>query len=101
MSRHRFDPFSFLFGAAFFIISLGSLSGTRLGAFHPEAFWSLGVVGTGIALVVWAIIAIARRDRAAAMTEPSLDEPSGAVPTMASGGDEPTDEDASDERPTL
>ena len=104
MSRHRFDPFSFLFGAAFIIVAVGSLSGTRLGKFRPEAFWSISVVATGVALVVWAIIAIARRDRpavAAYTAGSSTSEPGEQATAIGTSDGEPADEDASDEHPTL
>ena len=55
MKRHRFDPFSFLFGAVFLTVGgtfLFASTGTT--AAHPAALWPLTVVIVGSTLVVWA-----------------------------------------------
>jgi hypothetical protein len=55
VKRHRFDPFSFLFGAVFLTVG-GSFLFRPNGATaaHPAALWPLAVVIVGSTLVVWA-----------------------------------------------
>ena len=76
MKRHRFDPFSFLFGALFVTVGATFLFGsTRVGDVHPARLWpaALAVVGATLALS-----AAARLLRLAAEAVPDTDE--GAPP---------------------
>lgn len=55
MKRHRFDPFSFLFGAVFLGVALAFLFGEPgEGSVRPTRLWPAAVAVIGLTLVVWA-----------------------------------------------
>jgi hypothetical protein len=56
MKRHRFDPFSFLFGAVFVTIGATFLFGASgSGEVRAVHVWPAAIVVVGLALVFWAI----------------------------------------------
>jgi hypothetical protein len=61
MSRHRFDPFSFLFGALFLTVGLTvATGGSGVDAVRPFRSWPTAVILTGLVLVVWAASRVLR-----------------------------------------
>jgi hypothetical protein len=105
MKRHRFDPFSFLFGALFLTVGCSFLFGnTGATAVHPFRSWPAAVVVMGLVLVAWAV---ARAVRPAAGEPPAATAVSGEAPVTtptdvfdeevdgAPGAGERVDEDGS------
>jgi hypothetical protein len=89
VTRHRFDPLSFLFGVAFIIVALGSLEGGHIGGLRTESISSLSVAALGATLVVWAIVAIARKDPPAVAASDPIRDPGDPVSMPAPTEDEP------------
>ncbi len=61
MTRHRFDPFAFLFGAMFLTVGLSVASGAS-GADVLDLFrtWPTAVIVTGFVLVAWTVARVLR-----------------------------------------
>jgi hypothetical protein len=56
MKRHRFDPFSFLFGALFLTVGCSFLfASPGPTAVRPFGSWPAAVVVAGLVLVGWAV----------------------------------------------
>jgi hypothetical protein len=56
LKRHRFDPFSFLFGAIFLSVTISLLlNGDGATAFRPARLWSASLAIIGVGLAGWAI----------------------------------------------
>jgi hypothetical protein len=99
MKRHRFDPFSFLFGAVFLTVGLTVASGgSGVDAVRPFRAWPTAVVLTGLVLVLWTVSRVVRSG-AREVAEPVADGvPDGAgadegrwaegVPGAAEGAEE-------------
>jgi hypothetical protein len=61
MKRHRFDPFSFLFGALFLTIGLTvATGGSGVDAVRPFRSWPTAVILTGLVLVLWTASRVVR-----------------------------------------
>jgi hypothetical protein len=61
MKRHRFDPFSFLFGAVFLTIGLTvATGGSGVDAVRPFRSWPTAVIVTGLVLVLWTASRVVR-----------------------------------------
>ena len=61
MKRHRFDPFAFLFGAAFLTIGLTvATGGSGADAVRPFRSWPAAVILTGVVLVLWTASRVVR-----------------------------------------
>lgn len=66
MKRHRFDPFSFLFGALFVVVGGTFLfGGSGLDAARPERMWAAATAVVGVSLAVWAVARVIRREPSA------------------------------------
>lgn len=84
MKRHRFDPFSFLFGALFFTVGASAIFANGAQAVNPGRLWAIATIAAGGTLVMWVTTrAVAdplrrRRDEAAVETGAVAD---GAGPT--------------------
>ena len=99
MKRHRFDPFSFLFGAVFLTVGGTFLFGSKgATAAHPAALWPLAVVIVGSTLVVWAAARTIQVSRVRAVSGEAADESGdprggdddddhGGAPPEQNGGD--------------
>lgn len=92
MKRHRFDPFSFLFGALFFTVGASALFATGAQAMNPGRLWAIATIAAGGTLVMWVTSrAVAdplrrRRDEAAVETGSVAD---GAGPSASAEATEP------------
>ena len=91
MKRHRFDPFSFLFGALFVTVGATFLFGsTRVGDVHPARLWPAALAVVGATLVFMAAARLARPVNAhspIAVDDTAGEEevlPLGEVPTASS-----------------
>ncbi len=63
MKRHRFDPFSFVFGALFLVVGATFLfGGSGLTAARPVRMWPAGSIVVGVTLTVWAVARAIRRE---------------------------------------
>jgi hypothetical protein len=61
MKRHRFDPFSFLFGAVFLTVGLTvATGGSGVDAVRPFRAWPAAVILTGLVLVLWTVSRVVR-----------------------------------------
>jgi hypothetical protein len=61
MKRHRFDPFAFLFGAAFLTIGLTVAFGASgAGALELFRSWPAAIIATGFVLVAWTVARVLR-----------------------------------------
>ena len=69
MKRHRFDPFSLVFGALFSGLAISFSLGSTIGDAR-DAWWPVFAILVGSALVAWAVSALLRDRRA---PEPSDD----------------------------
>ena len=66
MKRHRFDPFSFLFGALFLVVGATFLfGGSGLQVARPERMWAAATVVVGVSLAVWAVTRTIRKEPSA------------------------------------
>ena len=93
MRRHRFDPLSFLLGAALLVVALPFLLSGDFPVIRPSRIWPLALIGVGLVLGAWALASVLSRTKTAAPAE-ALGERSPEYP-------EPTarDESVSDESP--
>jgi hypothetical protein len=63
MKGHRFDPFSFLFGALFLVVGVTFLfGGSGLDVARPERMWAAATVAVGVTLAVWAVARTIRKE---------------------------------------
>jgi hypothetical protein len=96
VKRHRFDPFSFVFGGLFLVVGATFLfGGSGLTAARPVRMWPAGTIVVGVTLVVWAVArAIHREPVSIAVHEvPAGDaEPEGTVPETASASADASEE---------
>ncbi|MEO8423859.1 MAG: hypothetical protein ABI595_08100 [Actinomycetota bacterium] len=84
MKRHRFDPFSFLFGALFLVVGGTFLfGGSGLEVARPERMWAAATVVIGVSLAVWAVARTIRKE-----PSPTLAGNSGGQEVETSGADE-------------
>jgi hypothetical protein len=61
--RHRFDPFSFVFGALFLVVGATFLfGGSGLTAARPVRMWPASTIVVGVSLAVWAVARAIHRD---------------------------------------
>jgi hypothetical protein len=78
MRRHRFDPFSLLFGALFVGMGVSFLLGSTI-VDARRAVWPVFAILVGGAFVAWAVTAVIRERRpvppAAVGDEPHAEEP--------------------------
>ncbi|MFL5738311.1 MAG: hypothetical protein ACJ76P_13385 [Actinomycetota bacterium] len=58
MKRHRFDPLSFLLGAALLVVALPFLLSGDFPVIRPSRIWPLAVIGVGIVLGGWALASV-------------------------------------------
>ena len=54
MKRHRFDPFSFVFGLLFAFVAVFVLMGNTLADLYPVWMWTLPVMTIGLLVVLYA-----------------------------------------------
>ncbi|MGZ4132394.1 MAG: hypothetical protein ACXVWF_05060 [Actinomycetota bacterium] len=74
MKRHRFDPFSLLFGAIFLSVGMSFLAGSTIAeAWH--GVWPMIAVVVGATLAAWAVAASFRDLRPRSGDEPLPDDP--------------------------
>jgi len=59
MKRHRFDPFSLLFGALFVSVGLSFLLGSTI-VQSRHSLWPVVAIVVGGTFVVWAILWVVR-----------------------------------------
>lgn len=64
MRRHRFDPFSLLFGALFVGVGISFLLGSTIVSTR-HSLWPVLAIAVGCTFVAWAIVAIVRDQRSA------------------------------------
>lgn len=84
MRRHRFDPFSFLFGALFLVVGITFLFGrSGVEVARPERLWAAATVVVGASLALWAVARVIRKDRSAAVAG----EGGGTEPEIPGAGD--------------
>ncbi len=63
MKRHRFDPFSFVFGALFLVVGATFLfGGSGLTAARPVRMWPAATIVVGVTLAVWAVARAIHRE---------------------------------------
>lgn len=63
MKRHRFDPFSFVFGALFLVVGATFLfGGSGLTAARPVRMWPAATIVVGVSLTLWAVARAIRRE---------------------------------------
>lgn len=63
MKRHRFDPFSFVFGALFLVVGATFLfGGSGLTAARPVRMWPVATIVVGGSLAVWAVARAIHRE---------------------------------------
>jgi hypothetical protein len=63
MKRHRFDPFSFLFGALFLVVGGTFLfGGSGLDVARPARMWAAAAVVVGVSLAAWAVMRVVRKE---------------------------------------
>jgi hypothetical protein len=102
MKRHRFDPFSFLFGALFLTVGGSFLFGsTGATAVRPFRSWPAAVVVVGLVLVAWAVARAVRPGSAAPAPAPADDDAFVTSPDLFDGetaGASAADEHASGDR---
>jgi hypothetical protein len=55
VKRHRFDPFSFLFGALFVTVGASAIFAEGAGAVNPGRLWAIATVAAGGTLVAWVV----------------------------------------------
>lgn len=99
MKRHRFDPFSFLFGAVFLTVGSTFLFASNgATAADPAAVWPRAVVIIGSTLVVWAVARTIQGSRVRAASGEAAgeggdprggddDDDHGGAPPEQDGGD--------------
>jgi hypothetical protein len=67
MKRHRFDPFSFVFGALFLIVGATFMvGGVGIDAVRPVHLWPATIVVIGSSLAIWAVTRAIRAEPAPA-----------------------------------
>jgi hypothetical protein len=82
VKRHRFDPFSFLFGALFLVVGGTFLFGrSGLDVARPERMWAGATAVIGVTLAVWAVSRAIRRATA--------EEDRGDTDAVTSGAEDP------------
>ena len=74
MKRHRFDPFSLVFGALFLGLAISFSLGSTIGDAR-HAWWPVFAILVGSALVAWAISAVLRDRRPSEPLEDAPQEP--------------------------
>ena len=96
MKRHRFDPFSFVFGALFLVVGATFLfGGSGLTAARPVRMWPAGTIVVGVSLAVWAVaLAIHREPRSLAVEAVPAEE--GGLEEAASDAASASGPDASE-----
>jgi hypothetical protein len=63
VKRHRFDPFSFVFGALFLVVGATFLfGGSGLTAARPVRMWPAATVVVGVTLAAWAVARAIHRE---------------------------------------
>ena len=63
MRRHRFDPFSFLFGALFLVVGGTFLfGGSGLDVARPARMWAAATVVVGVSLAAWAVMRVVHKE---------------------------------------
>lgn len=76
MKRHRFDPFSLLFGAIFLSVGVSFVVGSTIAeAWH--GVWPMIAVVVGATLAVWAATVAFGERRPRLEDEPTTGEPTG------------------------
>ncbi len=92
MKGHRFDPLSFLLGAALLVVGLPFLLSGDFPVIRPSRIWPLALIGVGLVLGAWALASVLNRTRTAAPVE-ILSEGSPEYPEPTDRDTTPTDED--------
>jgi hypothetical protein len=91
MKRHRFDPFSLLFGAIFLSVGVSFVAGSTIGeAWH--SVWPMLAVIVGVTLAAWAAAA-AVHERQPPGTGAPVEASADTLPDAASHEGEDEDED--------
>ena len=81
MRRHRFDPFSLVFGATFLAIGTAFVAGSTIDEAW-RSIWPMVTAIVGVTLVAWAVLSVlgeARRKEGTVAVEPP-----GEIATSAS-----------------
>lgn len=73
MKRHRFDPFSLLFGALFVAVGVSFLLGSTI-VKARHSLWPVLAIAVGCTFVAWAIVSVLR-ERATAVPPNLREEP--------------------------
>lgn len=90
MRRHRFDPFSFLFGAIFLTVGLTLASGASgAEAVRPFRPWPAAVIVMGLVLLAWAATRVLRPDAAIQVLPNDATEPADVPDSAGNAPDEP------------
>lgn len=92
MKRHRFDPFSFLLGAALLVVALPFLLSGDFPVIRPSRIWPLAVIGVGVVLGVWALSSVLSRTKVVVPAE-TLADRSPEYPEPTARDATPADED--------
>ena len=92
MKRHRFDPLSFLLGAAVLVVGLPFLLNGDFPVIRPSRIWPLALIGVGAVLGAWALASVLNRTKVAAPSE-TLAERSPEQPEPIAPESDPADED--------
>jgi hypothetical protein len=100
MRRHRFDPFSFLFGALFLVVGITFLFGrSGVEVARPERLWAAAAVVVGASLALWAVARVVRKDRSVMVaadggaTEPDIPSPGDVDATSATAASDDVPEE--------
>jgi hypothetical protein len=92
MKRHRFDPLSFLLGAALLVVGLPFLVSSDFPVIQPSRIWPLALIGVGLVLGAWALASVLNRSKTETPAE-ALAERSPEYPEPTARDATPTDED--------
>jgi hypothetical protein len=91
MRRHRFDPLSFLLGAALLVAGLPFLLSADFPVIRPSRIWPLALIGVGLVLGAWALASVLNRTRIPTPTE-TLAERSPDYPEPTTRDETPAEE---------
>ena len=92
MKRHRFDPLSFLLGAALLVVGLPFLLSGDFPVIRPSRIWPLALIGVGLVLGAWALASVLNRTKTVAPAE-TLAEGTAEYPEPTAREATPADED--------
>ncbi|MGH2594491.1 MAG: hypothetical protein ACRDH7_00840 [Actinomycetota bacterium] len=100
MKRHRFDPFSFVFGALFMVVGATFLfGGSGLTAARPVRMWPAATIVVGVSLAAWAVGRAVHRETTPVAVEVIPVEGGGLVEAAKDATAVPIDDRPEEQRP--